>query len=135
MSENEDLKKVLVQALSGIDKLIQREGQVERLQKAAAEASKRLELLDEKTKAAQTLLKELEAGKEALLASSKREAIEILDKAKAKDAEADKRLASSKRTEQAAQDKLKEAELAQAVHQSALEEVLAQKRRLKEVLA
>lgn len=135
MQETDEAKNILTKAMEVIESMAKRENHAERMTKISADAAKQYEELANKIKNAQAHLVSLEANKKELLLDASRKASDILAVAQETQNKLDQKLEDAKKLEQKAQESLVLAENSRLAHEGALNEVLAQKEKLRAALA
>lgn len=135
MSDMHDMKNALLKTLTEVERFIQREMHSERMTKTATDAAAKYEALDAQIKTSQQNLNALTAEKEALLSGARKQAGDIIKEAEAKRQEAELALVDARKADQKAKDALAEAEKTRLVHETILNDVTAQKDKLRAVLA
>lgn len=135
MGEAKNTQGILIEAIKALESLTQREDHAERLQKMAVDATKKIQGLESSIKEAEGKLKALEAEKEVLIASSHKQAADIVKQAKATLLESETHLANAKTVERQAKEHLLEAENTRQAHESILKDIQAQKDKLRVALA
>ena len=134
MTDNEKLRAKILDTLDELNKLIQKESTSGQVIKMVVDETNRLAALQADASKLRDDIKLLQVEKGSIIDKAKNEADLIVKQAEVKNKEVGDRLSNTKRLERIAEENKVKAETIAATHQAALDDVIAQKEKIRAAL-